>query len=38
VVRLSRGTWDELAALRSAEAIGEDFVFPMECGQCVEAR
>jgi integrase/recombinase XerD len=29
VVRLSRGTWDELAALRSAEAIGEDFVFPM---------
>jgi integrase/recombinase XerD len=29
VVRLSRGTWDELAALRNAEAIGEDFVFPM---------
>ncbi len=23
VVRFSRGTWDELAALRSAEAIGE---------------
>jgi hypothetical protein len=29
VVRLSRGTWDELAALRTAETIGEDFVFPM---------
>jgi site-specific recombinase XerD len=29
VVRLSRGTWDELAALRSPETIGEDFVFPM---------
>jgi integrase/recombinase XerD len=29
VVRLSRGTWDELGALRAAETIGEDFVFPM---------
>jgi site-specific recombinase XerD len=29
VVRLSRGTWDELAILRSAEAIGEERVFPM---------
>jgi integrase/recombinase XerD len=29
VVRLSRGTWEELQALRTAEAIGEDVVFPM---------
>jgi integrase/recombinase XerD len=29
VVRFSRGTWDELAALRAAEPICEDFVFPM---------
>jgi integrase/recombinase XerC len=29
VVRLSRGTWAELQALRTAETIGEDFVFPM---------
>jgi integrase/recombinase XerD len=29
VVRLSRGTWAELQALRSDETIGEDFVFPM---------
>ncbi len=29
VVRLSRGTWDELAALRPPDAIGEDRVFPM---------
>jgi integrase/recombinase XerD len=29
VVRLSRGTWDELQALRTAEATGEDWVFPM---------
>jgi integrase len=29
VVRLSRGTWAELQALRTDETIGEDFVFPM---------
>jgi integrase/recombinase XerD len=29
VVRLSRGTWAELQALRTEETIGEDFVFPM---------
>jgi integrase/recombinase XerD len=29
VVRLSRGTWAELQALRTAETIGEDRVFPM---------
>jgi integrase len=29
VVRLSRGTWDELQALRSADALGDDRVFPM---------
>jgi len=29
VVRLSRGTWEELAALRLPEAVGEDRVFPM---------
>jgi site-specific recombinase XerD len=29
VVRLSRGTWAELQALRTAETIGEDCVFPM---------
>jgi site-specific recombinase XerD len=29
VVRLSRGTWAELQALRTAETIGEDLVFPM---------
>jgi integrase/recombinase XerD len=29
VVRLSRGTWAELQALRAEETIGEDFVFPM---------
>jgi site-specific recombinase XerC len=37
VVRLSRGTWEELQALRTAEAIGEDVVFPMKRGECVEA-
>jgi integrase/recombinase XerD len=29
VVRLSRGTWDELQALRPADALGDDRVFPM---------
>jgi integrase/recombinase XerD len=29
VVRLSRGTWAELQALRTDETIGEDLVFPM---------
>jgi site-specific recombinase XerD len=29
VVRLSRGTWAELQALRTAATIGEDLVFPM---------
>jgi integrase/recombinase XerD len=29
VVRLSRGTWAELQALRPADAIGDDRVFPM---------
>jgi site-specific recombinase XerD len=29
VVRLSRGTWAELQALRTDETIGEDYVFPM---------
>ncbi len=29
VVRLSRGTWDELQALRNDETFGEDYVFPM---------
>ena len=29
VVRLSRGTWEELQALRTDETIGEDCVFPM---------
>jgi integrase/recombinase XerD len=29
VVRLSRGTWAELQALRTDETIGEDCVFPM---------
>jgi len=29
VVRLSRGTWEELTALRPAEALGDDRVFPM---------
>ena len=29
VVRLSRGTWDELQALRNAETLGEDFLFAM---------
>jgi integrase len=29
VVRLSRGTWAELQALRADETIGEDYVFPM---------
>jgi integrase/recombinase XerD len=29
VVRLSRGTWAELQALRTTETIGEDRVFPM---------
>jgi integrase/recombinase XerD len=29
VVRLSRGTWEELARLRPADAVGEDRVFPM---------
>ena len=29
VVRLSRGTWEELQALRIPETIGEDLVFPM---------
>jgi integrase/recombinase XerD len=29
VVRLSRGTWAELQALRTGERIGEDFIFPM---------
>ena len=28
-MRLSRGTWAELQALRTDETIGEDFVFPM---------
>ncbi|MGD0473152.1 MAG: EAL domain-containing protein [Candidatus Velthaea sp.] len=29
MVPLSRGTWEELQALRTAETIGEDFLFPM---------
>jgi hypothetical protein len=29
VVRLSRGTWAELQALRTDETFGEDCVFPM---------
>jgi hypothetical protein len=29
VVRLSRGTWAELQALRPADALGDDRVFPM---------
>lgn len=29
VVRLSRGTWAELQALRTDETFGEDYVFPM---------
>jgi hypothetical protein len=29
VARLSRGTWDELQALRPADALGDDRVFPM---------
>jgi hypothetical protein len=29
VVRLSRGTWAELQALRPPDALGDDRVFPM---------
>ena len=29
VVRLSRGTWAELQALRTKETFGDDPVFPM---------
>jgi integrase/recombinase XerD len=29
VVRLSRGTWAELQALRPVDALGDDRVFPM---------
>lgn len=29
IARLSRGTWDELQALRAADSLGEDRLFPM---------
>jgi hypothetical protein len=38
VARLSRGTWDELQALRPADALGDDRVFPMTASGARLAR